>query len=201
MPSARAAGELAIVEAAAVEEKLRSSPEFYVTAIGKWVEYANFKRRLTIEREQPFVAILGVSVIDEHAHAHSASRGANQRLSDQVAALVAAKDEILEIERALGCIDHLYSRQESVDADGENMESGHRTVRLRQIRKMGSESGFLRTGEGDRGVPRIIGARRKARAATAQRSRDRCDESTEQTGRPDAMRFAAGGDTRNWRDH
>ncbi len=96
-----------------------------------------------VERDDLLVAGNGRPVVDQHAHAHAAIGGLQQLAGQQPPGLVAAKDEVLQIQRSLGGVDHLHPGQESVDADRDDAKSRGPVVLARGGREPAAETGLL----------------------------------------------------------
>jgi len=57
---------------------------------------------MRVEREDLLVTRLGIAIVDQHTYAHTAIGSAHQQIGQQAPRFVAAKNEILQVERALG---------------------------------------------------------------------------------------------------
>ena len=145
-----------IVESGGVQHEFDRAPQVAVAAIDERIEYPNLDVWMCVQRADLLVARDRVAVVDQHPHPHATIGGPHQGIGEQPAGLVAAKDEILKIQRLLRGTDHLRAHQESINTDGDDSKSGIAVAPARGIVKLRAEVGLLgmsqRDGRGLRGV-------------------------------------------------
>jgi len=112
-----------IVEPWGVEQELAVPPQPAMTAIRERIEDSDLDCRMAVQRDDLLIASDGVPIIDQHAHAHTAIGRPQQSFGQQSTSLVAAKNEILQIQGPFRGIDHLYPGQEPVDPDRYDAKS------------------------------------------------------------------------------
>jgi len=136
-----------IVEPRRVDEEVQPSYQPRVPAVRRRIENSHLDGRIHEQSQKLLVAGDPIPVIDQHTYAHPAVRGTLQAVGQHAARLVAAKYEVLKIERALGGIDHLHSELEAVDAGIDDAKCRIAAVLARRVRKLLTEAGALRMGE------------------------------------------------------
>src|SRR5580704_3701954 len=143
-----------------------------MTAIRERIEDSDLDCRMAVQRNDLLIAGNGVPIVDQYAHAHSAIGRPQQSLCQQPPGLVAAKNEILQVQGAFRRIDHLYPGQEPVDPDRYDAKSGSPTMFTRRACELSAQAGFVRMSERHGGDLGKIRTGRKPCAAT----KDRGDE-------------------------
>ena len=96
------------------------------------------------QRSDLLVAVDRVTVVDQQPHAHATVGGAQQGIGQQAAGFVLAKNEVFEIDRPLGGIQHLRSRKEPGHPRRENAEAGVSAMPARRGHELATELGLLR---------------------------------------------------------
>src|SRR5450755_862087 len=161
-----------IVEPRGVEEKLHASEERRMATIRERIENTDFDGMMSVERKDLFVARNSGPIVHQNAYAHAAIGRAQQRLGQQPARFIAAKNEILKIQGTFGSVDHLRPDQKPVDADRDDAKSRSPVVFLRRACKLSAETGFLRVSERDGDRLGKIGTRRKRCTARERRGEE-----------------------------
>ncbi len=91
---------------------------------GKWIEYPDIDVRVLLQVHEAPVLARGVEVVDEHAHAHAAIRGAAHVLQQNSRGLVLVNDVVLNVERALGAVGERDQAVEGLLSRGEQPDAG-----------------------------------------------------------------------------
>ena len=193
-----------VVEPPRLEQELEGAHRQQMAAIGERVEDADLDVRVSAERDQTLVAVERVAVVDQHAHPHPAVGCAQQRGGEQLPRRVLPKDEIFEIQRVLGRIDHLRAGEKAVDADRQQAKSGLPGMRARRGVECNAELRRRRGWQRGGRQLRIIRARRQRRASGRQhgganhgrRAQRRCAWHGSSGGRGAASRAARSCDPR-----
>ena len=133
-----------VVEARIVEREFEHAQERGMTAITERVEYSNFNLPMSVQRHQLLIALNRFAVVDQHAHAHAAVGRPQHGLGQQLAGFVRAENKVLQIEGALGGIDHLDPRQIAVDTYRQQAEPGIAGVFARRVGILPAEARLLR---------------------------------------------------------
>ncbi len=136
-----------IVEPPRVESEVQLAQQPRVPSIIKWIENSHLDGRMAQKPQDLLIAGDRVTVIDEHANAHSAIRRAPKALGQHAAGFVAAKNIVLKIESSLSGIDQLHSELESVHADADDAKGRIALVFVGGAGKLLAKAGVLRVGE------------------------------------------------------
>ncbi len=160
---------------AAVEaiEVGRQVPHACQAAIPVRVEQPHLDVVERIELRKHRIEPAAVVVVEQQAHAHAARRRSDQLLDQPLPGAIGAPDVALDVEAAIGALDHPGARSEGRETRLEDHKTRHARVRAHHRRDLALERAGGRRRQ--RLLRRHRGARRQPRAS-AQAENDEDDD-------------------------
>ena len=106
-----------------MKQEFRTAKRADMAAISEWIKEPDLDARMRGQREDLPIVRPCLRIIDQQADMHAAICRPQQGSGQQLTGLVAAKNEILKVERSFCGADQLDADRESFSSDSEYPKS------------------------------------------------------------------------------